>query len=250
MRHLGAPERAGRAGLRPARAAKRASLQHKGSPDSHASRSWPQAGYNVPWIMDLLLPILRILVGAVLLYAGISKLLSSSKTRTSLEEFGVTDRFTKALAVGIPIAELLIATAILLPATAKAGLVAAYILFSLFTAVIIYNLLIGRTPACGCFGQRSQAPISIQTVLRNFALMAVTAIALGGLQTANLLIIIIVLGVPLAAVLVMMIALLYRILERTEQLEERLEELVGAIQNDGGAQRRSRTSRCLAIHFR
>jgi peroxiredoxin len=89
-----------------------------------------------------------------------------------LSEFGVTTKLASALSLILPIVELLTAVILIPVATARYGAVVALALLVLFIVGVVYNLAIGRKPACNCFGQFSAEPIGPFTVLRNLLLVA------------------------------------------------------------------------------
>src|SRR5213078_2242028 len=73
----------------------------------------------------------------------------------------------------LPLAELAVAIALLLPATAWWGALGALALLLLFVGGIGYNLARGRHPECHCFGQLHSAPAGWPTLIRNLVLTAV-----------------------------------------------------------------------------
>lgn len=112
--------------------------------------------------------------------AGVGKLADRGRTREMLTTFGVPTRFVGGASILLPAAEITIAGLLLVPGTAAVGAVAALALLGLFTAAVAYNLARGRKPTCNCFGQLRSKPIGARTLIRNGALMAVAAVALGG----------------------------------------------------------------------
>src|SRR5205823_3383156 len=76
----------------------------------------------------------------------------------------------------LPLAELAVAMALLLPATAWWGALGAFALLLLFVGGIGYNLARGRTPDCHCFGQLHSAPAGWPTLIRNLVLAVVAAV--------------------------------------------------------------------------
>jgi protein-disulfide isomerase len=122
--------------------------------------------------------ILRLALAVVLAAAALPKLADRARTADGLRGFGVPARLAAPGAIALPLAELVIAGALLL-GPAGPALAAAAALALLFTAAQLANLARGRRPACRCFG--AGAPIGAATVARAAALglAAVAALAAG-----------------------------------------------------------------------
>ena len=80
-----------------------------------------------------------------------------------------TDGF---LSGALPLVELGVAVALLVPASATAGAVAALALLVVFSVAVAGALQRGRPVGCGCFGSRHQRPVSHTTLVRNIKLQA------------------------------------------------------------------------------
>jgi peroxiredoxin len=124
--------------------------------------------------------ILELTLALVFGGAGIGKLLDQPGTRKAFEDFGVRPSIAAPASALLPVAELIVAGALLVsPLTAFAA-VGALGLLVVFSAGIANSLAHGRRPACHCFGQRSLAPIGWGTLVRNAALgAAAAAVAVG-----------------------------------------------------------------------
>src|SRR4051794_20662789 len=121
--------------------------------------------------MGTLLVGARMLLTLVFATAGVAKLLDRSGTRRALSDFGVP---ASALAVGsilLPLAELATAIALIPPATAQGGGVAAAALLPGFSAGLALAMREGKGPDCHCFGQNPSGPAGRNTLLRNLALV-------------------------------------------------------------------------------
>ena len=112
----------------------------------------------------------RLVLCAIFLVAGLTKLTAPDSTREMLAGFGVRSGVLTVLALALPPVELGIAVALILPPTAYAGALSAFALLALFTGVIGFNLMRGRQPYCNCFGQISSAPVNSLTLVRNVLL--------------------------------------------------------------------------------
>ena len=123
--------------------------------------------------MAIVLLCARLLLSAVFCVAGITKLADLAGTRRAMIGFGIPERFSAAMALGLPFAEILIAlTLIPLNSAWMAAIVASGLLL-IFVAVIAVNLARGRTPDCHCFGQLHSEPVGSSTLIRNVALIIV-----------------------------------------------------------------------------
>ncbi len=124
--------------------------------------------------------ILRVLLAAVFAVAGAAKLADRTGTVKAVVEFGGPRRLAPAIAIGLPLIELLVAGLLLIPSTAAVGAAAALILLVLFTAVVGRSLVRGDAPECHCFGQLHSSPAGGRTLARNGVLAALAAVALVG----------------------------------------------------------------------
>jgi methylamine dehydrogenase accessory protein MauD len=127
-------------------------------------------------MLDALAFFARYLLVGTFLLAGVTKLLDLAGSRTALEGFGLPSWMSRPGAVFLPIAELLVAAALLLPSTFVWGALGAIGLLVLFVVGAAVNLALGRTPDCHCFGQLHSAPIGPGIILRNGALAVLAAI--------------------------------------------------------------------------
>ena len=85
---------------------------------------------------------------------------------------------TGLFAIGIPIAELVVAVLVLFGATRIAGAWGALGLLAVFSVAIAVHLARGTAPDCHCFGQLHAAPVGWKTLARNGVLAGIAATAL------------------------------------------------------------------------
>ena len=114
----------------------------------------------------------RVVLAIVFAVAGIAKLRDPVGTAQMLRDFGSPRSSAVVFARLLPLAELVVAAALVPTASARWGGVAAFVLLAAFTAAIVVNLALGKKPACRCFGQVASAPIGPATLVRNVALLA------------------------------------------------------------------------------
>ncbi|MGE0132777.1 MAG: MauE/DoxX family redox-associated membrane protein [Blastocatellales bacterium] len=125
--------------------------------------------------MDIVLLIARLIPAFIFGVAGIAKLADREGSRSALISFGVPGSLAAPLGSLLPIAEIVVALALLSPTTAWFGAVAALALLVTFLIGIGVNLARGNSPDCHCFGQLHSEPVSWPVFARNVALAAVAA---------------------------------------------------------------------------
>jgi len=94
--------------------------------------------------MDALLLAARLILAAVFVVSGISKLFDLSGSQAAMRSFGVPEGMTRAGGIALPIAELVIAVLLIPAATAHWGALFALILLLVFVAGIGYSLSRGK----------------------------------------------------------------------------------------------------------
>jgi thiol-disulfide isomerase/thioredoxin len=117
----------------------------------------------------------RLLLAAVMIVAGIAKLLDPVGSRRALEGFNVPGRLIPFLALALPIAECGIAVGLLAVPTVLFAACGALVLLGLFLAGTAVSLHGGRKPECHCFGQLYSEPVGRATILRIGVLAAIAA---------------------------------------------------------------------------
>jgi thiol-disulfide isomerase/thioredoxin len=121
----------------------------------------------------------RLLLAAVFAVAAATKLADRRGSRDAVVAFGAPARFAPLLALGLPLAELAVAVALLPARSASAGALGALALLLIFTSAIAVSLARGRAPDCHCFGQLHSSPAGWPTLGRNAGLAAVAALIAG-----------------------------------------------------------------------
>jgi peroxiredoxin/uncharacterized membrane protein YphA (DoxX/SURF4 family) len=136
--------------------------------------------------MAAALLVLRVLLAAVFLVAGVAKLADSAGSREAVAGFGVPERLAGIAGRLLPLAELCVAVALVPTASARFGAIGAAVLLLTFIAAIGNALARGRAPDCHCFGQVHSAPAGRGTLMRNGVLLAVAGfVAIGGWNDAG-----------------------------------------------------------------
>src|SRR5215469_13361337 len=120
----------------------------------------------------------RVLLSAVFLFAGVSKLLAGfQQLQKTLTEFGVPSFIVGPLSFVLPFYELSIACLLLFNEAARLGAIGALAALLIFTVAITANLAAGKKPSCNCFGQVHSKPIGWTTVARNVSLAALAVVS-------------------------------------------------------------------------
>lgn len=123
--------------------------------------------------MEVIGRIAAVVLGAVFVVAGASKLAAGSTWIAQARQMGVT----QAVATVVPGVELLLGAALVTGLAMPLPAVAAIVLLVAFSVVIARQLVDGRHPSCACFGAWSTRPLSDTHLLRNAALVAIAALA-------------------------------------------------------------------------
>ncbi|MFF4082277.1 MauE/DoxX family redox-associated membrane protein [Streptomyces sp. NPDC001777] len=124
---------------------------------------------------DLLL-VCRLTLICVLAVAGLAKLRDRRRFARALDGFSYLPAAARpALAVLVPVAEIVTAGLLALPRTLVLGLVAATALCAAFSAVAVTTMRRGSSAGCPCFGSRTTVPMGPWHVARN-AVLTVLAV--------------------------------------------------------------------------
>ena len=114
-----------------------------------------------------------IVVAAVLLLAGVSKLARPADWRAQAAGLGVP----VLVAVGVPLMEIGIGAALVVQWQRHAMAWAAAALFGAFTALLVTRLAQGQHPPCACFGALSSRPIGTSHLVRKVLFIAIAVLA-------------------------------------------------------------------------
>lgn len=135
-------------------------------------------------VFDMLQLVGRVLLGAVLLVAGISKLRDRNGFAASVRAFGFVPRsWSGRVATVLPVVELACGVLLLTGFALQPAAVAATGLLVVFTIGIAANLKRGRTAPCACFGAATARRLGPSALVRNLLLLAAGALVLTGTVT-------------------------------------------------------------------
>lgn len=188
-------------------------------------------------MVDLLYLVARCVLTVVFLVAGITKLIDQRGARKNLMDFGVPPVVAGPGGLLLPVAELVVAVALATWGSARWGAIGATVLLIVFTGAALYNLAKGRRPDCRCFGQVRPKPIGLSTIIRNLVLMIIAiALVQRGETVSGLHVLantgpmippgswpIVVVGLPLALLVVLEGWFILQLLQQNGRLMARLE---------------------------
>jgi thiol-disulfide isomerase/thioredoxin len=116
--------------------------------------------------------VVRLLLVATFVAAGLAKLADREGARRAAIGFGVPARLAGVVAVGLPLVELAVAVLLVPTSTAVTGAACAVLLLGLFSAAIARSIARGQEVDCHCFGQLHSAPAGWPALARNAGLVA------------------------------------------------------------------------------
>ena len=124
--------------------------------------------------MDAVGIVASIVLGAVFLLAGASKIAAGASWPRQARELGAP----AFVAPIVPWVEIVIGALLVSQIARTVVAIAAIVVLVAFTALIALRLAQGKRPACACFGTWSAKPIGPVDVVRNLALIALAVVAL------------------------------------------------------------------------
>lgn len=130
---------------------------------------------------EMWLWVVRVVLAGVFAWAAVPKLLDPGRFAADIENYRfVPDALAGHLALFVPVFELVIALALLLPAYHRGAALLAALLLFVFGAAMAQARWRGIDLSCGCFGATLEAKVSWVTVARNLALGALALLLLFG----------------------------------------------------------------------
>ena len=110
-------------------------------------------------------------VGVVFIFAGIQKLLAGIEWLVQAKQLR-PPRIAQPFVPLVPYIELVVGGLLIVGLQELPVRIAAIILLSLFTVLLVARLAAGERPSCACFSFRSTRPIGWSNVTRNAGLLA------------------------------------------------------------------------------
>jgi uncharacterized membrane protein YphA (DoxX/SURF4 family) len=122
-----------------------------------------------------------LLLAAVFGWAGLAKFRAREQTARTFRAFGLAA--PDALAVGVPVTELVLAVGlVVVPGWAALGALA---VLAGFSTILVRAMRAGVDVGCGCFGTAKREPVSFVELVRN-GLLGVPAVAAAFAQRPDL----------------------------------------------------------------
>jgi uncharacterized membrane protein YphA (DoxX/SURF4 family) len=123
----------------------------------------------------------RLCVGGVFLVSGLGKWLDKAGTEASMSKYLFLPKGSgRFIANVFPPLELAIGLALIFGLLTRLAGVGAFLLFVLFTGLIVYDLSRGKDQSCHCFGKLSDDKLTPMAVVRNVFLMALSLLLVFG----------------------------------------------------------------------
>jgi peroxiredoxin len=126
--------------------------------------------------MNLVVFVLRVVLGVVFSVASAGKLLDLAGSRRAVEEFGLSRGMAAVGGTVLPLVELAIAAGLIVTPSARWAGLAALALLLVFVLAIARLMRRGEAPDCHCFGQIHSEPAGAPTLIRNGLLAATAAV--------------------------------------------------------------------------
>jgi peroxiredoxin/uncharacterized membrane protein YphA (DoxX/SURF4 family) len=126
--------------------------------------------------MELLLLIIRVILAALLITAGVAKLADLKGAEKAARGFGVSGSLAIFGPVLLSVAEIVLGLILLFPSVSWWGALGAAALLAIFVGMMAYQWFRGNAPDCHCFGQLHSEPVGIKSIVRNVIFLALAAI--------------------------------------------------------------------------
>ena len=123
--------------------------------------------------MDLVAVVAAVIVGAVLLFAGVTKLVDRPAWLVDARTLGVP----APLAALVPFVECAIGIGLFAGFARPVFALTAAALIGAMTVVLVKKLTQENPPSCACFGRFSRKPIRVSDVSRNVAFITLALVA-------------------------------------------------------------------------
>lgn len=128
--------------------------------------------------MNLFLLMIRLILAALLITAGVAKLADRKGAEKAAKGFGVSGPLATFGPVLLSIGEIIIGSMLLFPSVSWFGAVGAVTLLVVFIVMMTYQWFKGNAPDCHCFGQLHSEPVGVKSIVRNVLFLALAAVPL------------------------------------------------------------------------
>jgi uncharacterized membrane protein YphA (DoxX/SURF4 family) len=119
----------------------------------------------------------RLCVGGVLVISGLGKWMDKPGTEASMSKYLFLPKGSARFIANVfPPLEMAIGLALIFGVFTRLAALGAFLLFVLFTGLVIYDLTRGKNQSCHCFGKLSDEKLTPMAVVRNVFLLALSAL--------------------------------------------------------------------------
>lgn len=126
--------------------------------------------------LNILLNLIRIVLGVIFVYAGIPKILRPDEFADAINNYRILPFFlVNIFAICLPYVELLFGLFLILGFRIKSASFGILILMFVFIAAIISALIRGIDINCGCFGTSNEI-ISYKEIIRDFLFLGMALV--------------------------------------------------------------------------
>jgi len=122
--------------------------------------------------------IIKILLGCILIFSGIAKIVDPSKSVNLMIEFRIIPQgLIVSIISFLTVVEIFIGLLLVTGVYLRIAIISALVLFIGFFFISIYGAILGFNVDCGCFGSVIKSQIGLGMILRNGAFIVVTVYA-------------------------------------------------------------------------
>ncbi len=135
---------------------------------------------GTPRSLDAILPkatlAARLALTGIWFLAAYPKLINPASFAINVRNYRLlSDSLSQVVAVGVPVFEIVLGVALLIPAVARGAALVSALLFAAFGVLIGQALVRGIELSCGCFGTGGGAPANWLEVARDVLFLALAA---------------------------------------------------------------------------
>lgn len=127
-------------------------------------------------VEDVILTYSRVVLSSILFVAAVAKSIEFPGFASNLSEFEIPQSLRRAVGLMVVAAEAVLAFALLIDDVAQPAAALTTLMLVAFSLGIVRSLLQGKRPNCRCFGALSAQRIGPSSIVRNLALLGLSAL--------------------------------------------------------------------------